>query len=79
MEENPSTQAKLLYKKRQKEKKKSYQFNQSILLPLHMWYICLTAPNVTSPPPGMETFQVANLCMCVFKFQIKLLSVLKLL
>ena len=39
---------------------------------LYYHYTCYipTAPNITSPPPGMETLQVANLCMCAFKFQI---------
>lgn len=48
---------------------------------LYYHYMCniLTAPIVSSPPPSMETLQLAKLCICVLKFQTKLISVLKLL
>lgn len=72
--------AKLHYRKRQKRKKKKSKLS-SLTNQLYYHYTCykLTAPIITSPPPGMETLQIANLCMCVFKFQTKLLSGLKLL
>lgn len=69
--------AELLYRKRKRRGEKKLQ---SLTNQLYYHYTCYTlnAPIITSPPPSMETLQLANLCMYVFKSQTKLLLLLKI-
>lgn len=75
--ENPSTPG---WTTLQEEEKKGKKKLQSLTNQLYYHYTCYTlnAPIITSPPPSMETLQLANLCMYVFKSQTKLLLLLKI-
>ena len=62
MGENPPP-TELLHKKRKKKKKKLWSSTNQ--LDYHYTCYTLNAPIVTSPPLGMETLRLANLCVYV--------------